>query len=123
MARRPRSTRTLHEEARRHVVAVRAFHTGLVAETHRHLHVLAAAAEHIEGLRHTRRRLDERLASAQACCRELAKLRSLRQPWHDTYRDLLRSVNRARALFHSLMKRSNRTRARSTAGGDIDKTL
>ncbi len=111
---RPRRTNEgLLEEARRQLAAVRAFHTGLVAECHRHLRVLAEFARHMDTAREERQHLPEKLASAQACCRELANLRRLRQPWRDTYDDLRHSLLRARALFRRLVETSSRKRTRT----------
>ena len=109
MSRIRRTTQALHAEADRHIAAARAFHTGLIAESQKHLHVLAGFTRHIDVLREERRHAREKLASVQACCQELVNLRRLRQPWRDTYRDLRRSLVRARALFR-ILNRSSRKR-------------
>jgi hypothetical protein len=103
-----RTSQALHEEAHRHASAARAFHAGLVAESQRHLHVLAAFSRHLNILREERRQITEKLASADACCRELANLRRLREPWRETYADFRRSLRRARTLFHRLASSSRR---------------
>ena len=108
MGRTRRSREAPHDEARRQIAAVRAFHTGLVAESHKHLHVLATFTRHVEVLREERRHVREKLASVEACCRELAMLRRLRQPWRETYDDLRHSLLRARALFRRIVKLSSR---------------
>jgi hypothetical protein len=113
MGRTRRSSEALHDEARRHIAAVRAFHTGLVAESHKHLHVLATFTRHVDALREERRHVREKLASAEACWRELANLRRLRQPWRETYQDLRRSVSRARALLRRIVKTSGGRRTRA----------
>jgi hypothetical protein len=113
MGRTRQSKETQHEEARRHIAAVRAFHTGLVAESQKHLHVLAAFTRHVDALREERRQANEKLASLQACCRELANLRRLRQPWRETYDDLRRSLFRARVLFQRIVDTSSRKRRRT----------
>ena len=92
IGRKRRSSEALHHEARRRIAALRAFHTGLVAESHKHLHVLATFTRHVEVLREERRHVRDKLASVEACCRELANLRRLRQPWRETYEDLPGSV-------------------------------
>ena len=92
---------------------MRAYHTGLVAESQKHLHVLAAFTRHVEALREERRQDHEKLASLRACCQELAKLRRMREPWRDTYEDLRRSIVRARALFQRLAALSGRKRQRT----------
>jgi len=78
MGHKRRTREELYKEARRYVAAARAFHTGLIAESHRHLHVLGALSGYVDVLRQDRRRVHEKLASVQACCRELAKLRRMR---------------------------------------------
>lgn len=110
---RKRTNDDLHDEARRYIAAVRAFHTGLVAESQKHLHVLATFTRHVDVLREERRHAHEKLASIQACCRELANLRRLRQPWRETYEDLRRSLVRARALFRRIIETSRRERTRT----------
>jgi hypothetical protein len=113
MGRTRRTKEALHDEARRYIAAARAFHTGLVAESQKHLHVLATFTRHMDVLREERRHAREKLASAEACCRELANLRRLRQPWRETYDDLRHSLVRARALFRRILERSSRTRTRA----------
>ena len=113
MGRIRRSHEALHNEARRHIAAVRAFHTGLVSESHKHLHVLAAFTRHVEVLREERRHARDKLASVEACWRELANLRRLRQPWRETYEDLRHSVSRARALFRRIVNASSDKRTRA----------
>src|SRR6266511_944247 len=110
MGRARRTKETLHDEVRRYIAAVRAFHTGLVAESHKHLHVLATFTLHMDVLREERRHAHERLESVEACCRELANLRRLRQPWRETYDDLRHSLLRARALFRRIVEGPNRKR-------------
>ena len=113
MGHKRRTREELYKEARRYVAAARAFHTGLIAESHRHLHVLGALSGYVDVLRQDRRRAHEKLASVQACCRELAKLRRMRQPWRDTYDDLRHSLVRARAVFRRLAETSSHKRTRS----------
>ena len=110
MGRTRRTKEALHDEVRRQIAAVRAFHTGLIAESHKHLHVLATFTRHVDVLRQERRHAHERLASIEGCCSELANLRRLRQPWRQTYEDLRHSLPRARALLRSLVASRQRTR-------------
>jgi hypothetical protein len=112
MGHKPRTRDELYEQARQYVAAARAYHTGLIAESHKHLHVLSALSRYVDVLRQDRRRVQEKLASVQACCRELARLRRMRQPWRDTYDDLRHSLIRARAVFQRLVKTSSRKRTR-----------
>jgi hypothetical protein len=107
-----RTKEALHQEARRHIAAVRAFHTGLVAESQKHLDVLATFARHVNVLREEGRHVRDKLESAQACCRELAHLRRLREPWRDTYDDLRHSLIRTRTLFRRLAQTTSRKRTR-----------
>lgn len=112
MSRSRRPKEALHAEARRYIAAARAFHTGLIAESQKHLHVLGTFTRHIDALREERRHAREKLASVQACCQELAKLRRLRQPWRETYDDFRHSLVRARAVFRRILGSSRkRTRA------------
>jgi hypothetical protein len=91
------------EAARRHVAALRAYHTGLVAETHRHLHVLTEMSRHIDVLRRPNGQFADKLAAAHACCRQLVRLEGLKQPWRDTYRDFRRSLHRSQALYQQIV--------------------
>src|ERR1700738_78500 len=105
------SGRRLHpQRLTRRVRAIRAFHTGLLAETHRHLHSLRQMAPCIEILRHPMRKADEKLAAVEASCRQLKAVERLRQPWRDPYRDLRDSLRRARALLRSIVGPATRTR-------------
>ena len=54
-------------------------------------------------LREERRHVRDKLASVEACCRELTNLRQLRQSWRETYEDLRHSLLRARALFRRIV--------------------
>jgi hypothetical protein len=112
MGRIRRTKEALHDDARRHIAAVRAFHTGLMAESHKHLHVLATFTRHVDVLRQEGRHVPAKLAAVEACCRELANLRRLRQPWRDTFDDLRHSLIRTRALFRRLVEASSRKRTR-----------
>jgi len=113
MGRLPRTQEALRDEARRQITAVRAFHTGLVAESHKHLRVLAMFTRHVEALREDRRQARDKLAAIRACCQELANLRRLRDPWRETYEDLRRSLVRTRALFRRLADSSRPKRTRT----------
>ena len=85
---------------------MRAFHTGLLAESHKHIHVLVTFNRHMDVLREESRQLREKVAAVESCCRELANLRRLWQPWRDTYEDLRHSLVRTRALFRRLVETS-----------------
>ena len=98
-----------------HTRAVRAFHTGLVAETYRHLHVLRAIDHHIDVLRHSERELSEKLTAAQASWRELRRLEHLKEPWRETQRDLSRNLRRLRILLERIVK-NGRARRKSARG-------
>jgi hypothetical protein len=101
-----------YSDVKRHVTALRAFHTGLIAETHRHLHALQQMVQYIDVLRHPTQPTQEKLAAAEASCRELKSLERLRQPWRDTYRDFRTSLRRARTLLRGLVGTKPRGRRR-----------
>jgi plasmid maintenance system killer protein len=88
------------------IAALRAFHTGLVSETHRHLHALRAFERHIEVLRHPHREAHSKLAAAQRSWLELRRLEQLRGPWRDTFRDFKMSLRRIHALLQQIAKHS-----------------
>jgi len=96
------------EAAKRHVAALRAFHTGLIAETHHHLYVLTRIARHIDVLRQPSRPPKQKLAAAHASCREMTRLEQLKQPWGETYRDFGRALQRVRALYREIVKSAGR---------------
>jgi len=100
----------LRDRAHQHVTAVRVFHTGLLAETQQHLHILKEIGRHIDVLR-AKRRCQEKLDAAQACFKELAKLRRLRTPWRETFADLHAHLRRVRALFHRMANARGRASA------------
>jgi len=112
MGRIRRTKETLHQEARRHIAAIRAFHTGLLAESHKHIHLLTTFNCHMDVLREEGRHVRDKLAAVESCCRGLANLRRLRQPWRDTYEDLRHSLVRTRALFRRLVEMSSQKRTR-----------
>jgi hypothetical protein len=110
MALRSERQHQQHRYVKRHISAARAFHTGLIAETYRHLHALQKMAPFIEILRHPDRRPHEKLAAATASCRELKALERMRQPWRDTYRDFRHSIQRAQAVLQSMVEPKTRAR-------------
>ena len=67
-------------------------------------------SRHVDALRTERRQPRDRLVSLQCCCRELANLRRLRDPWRETYEDLRQSLLRARRLFRKIVALSARRR-------------
>jgi hypothetical protein len=93
-----------HNAVMRHVSAARAFHTGLIAETHRHLHVLRRMARYIDVLRRSNRRATEKLTAAAASCRELRSLEELKRPWQDLHRDFRYHLRRAHALLRRIVR-------------------
>lgn len=109
MARQSARRRPPHR-LKRHVAAIRAFHAGLLSETHRHLYTLRQMAPYIDTLRHPSRLPDEKLAAAEASCRQLKALERLRQPWRDTYRDLRDRLRRVRAMLESIAGPAKRMR-------------
>jgi hypothetical protein len=94
-------------DANRHISAIRAFHTGLVAETQRHLHVLKEMGQHIDRLRSRDIPPQAKLADVRAACRQLRALEALKQPWRETYRDLR---DRLRRLFSEMVRDPTKAR-------------
>ena len=88
----------------RHIAAIRAFHTGLVAETERHLHVLDEMARHIDLLRRPHATAAAKLAAVRGACRQLRALEALKQPWREIYRDLRYRLRRARVLVARIVQ-------------------
>jgi hypothetical protein len=102
--------------AHRQTSAIRAFHTGLVAETHRHLRLLYQMADHIDILRQPERTVGEKAAAAHAAFDCVRALESLKQPWRDTFRDFRNSLRRTRAIFVALAGgRAVRKKRRATS--------
>ena len=89
----------------RHTSAARAFHTGLIADTHRLRVTLDKMVPHLDVLRRHALASSERLAAAEASCRHLKTLRRLAEAWRDTYRDLQTSVRRVRGHLRRLENR------------------
>jgi hypothetical protein len=106
----------LHAEVRRLVLSIRSFHAGLLSETDRHRHTLRALGPLIDMLRHPSRPTADKLAAAESCSRQLAKLRSLRQPWRETFNDLHRSVGEVRRFLRAIVKESSRAHDGRNAG-------
>jgi len=98
------TTRNIHEEVRRHASAARAFHTGLVADTHRRLRVLQQMAQHINVLRHQASGHADKLSATEAACRHLKTLEKLDVPWRETYLDLRRRLRQIRVHLRRLAK-------------------
>jgi len=112
----PRAQRRLIQ-ARRHIAALRAFHAGLVAETHRHLRVLLEMTEQIDLLRRPQLPPSAKLTAVHETCRQLRALELLKQPWRDTFRDFRHSLHRARTLFVDIARTQ---RSRSKPARDAD---
>ena len=87
----------LTRDVLRHASAARAFHTGLVADTHRLAEMLQKLSDHLDVMRHQHAGVAEKLKSAEASCLHLTTLGTLRDTWGETYRDLRRSVRRLRS--------------------------
>lgn len=103
----------INDPLHQHVSAVRAYHTGLVSETQRHLHVLQAFERHIDVLRHPSRLPGEKLKAAHESWRHLRRLEQLKGPWRETYKDFRGSLRRVRTLLKQMVKRAERSRARA----------
>lgn len=107
----PRDRQLIDTE--RHITAIRAFHTGLIAETQRHLRVLDDMARHIDLLRRRHTTASAKLAAVRAACRELRALEALKEPWREIYRDLRYRLHRTRVLFAKIV-RAHRPSSRRT---------
>nr|AIA11866.1 Unknown Function [uncultured bacterium] len=105
----PRKHQVVMRAVSRHVAALRAFHAGLIAETHRHLHSLQEMAPDIETLRHPAAQPPGKLAAAEAASRKLRALERLRNPWRETYRDFRHSLRRAHALLKKIASSNSKT--------------
>jgi hypothetical protein len=86
------------------VSAVRAFHTGLIAEAYRRLRLLNKMAAHIDVLRRPARD-EHKLAAVEESCRHLKSLGALGPPWRTTYRDLARHLRRVRHHLRQIVDR------------------
>lgn len=84
----------------RHVTAARAFHTDLIAETHRRLRLLANLAQHLNVLRSRESTLTERQRAAESSRLELERLEQLRRSSLSTHRDLRRALTRIHRYLH-----------------------
>ena len=90
------------------VTALRAFHTGLVSELHRHLHALKQFEPHIDVLRHPARHKREKLAAAHRSWRHLQHCEHIRASSRATYLDFKRSLRRVRVLLRLLLENERR---------------
>jgi hypothetical protein len=85
-----------------HVTAARAFHTDLIAQTHRRLRLLANLANHLHILRSRDSTLGERLNAAESSRVELERLEQLRQSSLSTHRDFRRAMRRIHAYLNRM---------------------
>jgi hypothetical protein len=106
-------------DIQRHISAIRAFHTGLIAETQRHLRVLQEMARHIDLLRSRYTPPPAKLAALRAACRQLRALEALKQPWRETYRDLRHRLRRARVMFAEIVHATRSKVPRNAAGRKV----
>lgn len=86
-----------------HIAGVRAFHTGLIAETQRRFELLKKLGEHIDCLRRPSSTRHQKLNAAEESCRRLQDLRKTYRPWHETYSDLTRYMRRVRNHLRRLV--------------------
>jgi hypothetical protein len=90
--------------AQRYASALRAFHTGLIAETQRHLRVLYQMADHIDVLRQPDRTVREKVVAAHAAFDRVRALQSLKRPWRETFQDFQVSLRQARTILLGLAR-------------------
>jgi hypothetical protein len=93
-------------DLKQHISAVRAFHTGLVAEAQRRLYLLSRIGPHIDVLRRPNVAAHHKLNAAEESCKHLHALGQMRQPWHATYRDLARHLRQLRNHLRRLVART-----------------
>ena len=94
----------------RHVSAARAFHTGLLADTHRLRDALTVLAKHLDVIRQRRTGIAEKLDAADASCLQLKILETLGDSWRETYCDLRGSVHRVRLHLRRVARAKGPTR-------------
>ena len=94
----------------RHASAARAFHTGLLADTHRLRDVLNVLTKHLGVIRQQRTGIAEKLDAAEASCLQLKILETLGDSWRETYCDLRGSVHRVRFHLRRVAGVKRRTR-------------
>ena len=102
------AARVAFRRVHKYVTAIRAFHTGLISETHRHLHAIRGLERDIDVLRHPTCEPREKLAAVHRATRQLQSVDELKQPWRDTLRDLKRSLRRAEALLRKIVEGDRR---------------
>ena len=95
----------LTNPVRRHISAARAFHTGLVADTHYRLRVLARLAAHLDVLRNHHSTFREKLIAAECSRQHLEAFEQLRHSSIATYRDLRSAIHRIHRHLNRLAKR------------------
>jgi hypothetical protein len=91
--------RRSHIDLTQHISAVRAFHTGLIAEAQRRRHLLSTMAPHVDRLRHPHAGISAKLSAIEQYWRHLKELGRMELPWNATHQDLARSMRR---LHHHL---------------------
>jgi hypothetical protein len=84
------------DNVRKHTSAARAFHTGLVADTHRLRLVLDKMRPHLDLLRRGTTSDADKLSAAEASCRHVVTLKKYSVAWRETYLDLHASLRRLR---------------------------
>jgi hypothetical protein len=105
----------LPEHTHRHVTSARAFHTDLIAQTHRRLRVLVNLARHLDVLRSRDSTLEEKLNAASSSSKHLELLEQLRRSSNETYRDFRTAVGRIRAHLSRLAAGTLRVRRQEPA--------
>jgi hypothetical protein len=110
---RMRRRHELTDAVRRHISAARAFHTGLLADTHQLKAGLHKLAKHLDVLRHQGPGVEEKLKAAEASCLHTKTLEKLHRAWRETHLDLRRSLRHVRYHFRHVAfsrgRRANRT--------------
>jgi hypothetical protein len=85
---------SLPRHVHRHISAARAFHSGLIADTHRRLRVLMNLARHLDVLRSRKSTPAEKAAAAETSRQHLDMFEQLWRSSRETYRDLKNAIKR-----------------------------
>jgi hypothetical protein len=100
------AARALQFTIQQHVRAARAFHTGLIAETQRHLEILERLEQPLDVLRRPNLFRRETLSAVDESCRLMRRLEEMKHPWRETYRDFRESVQKIRGLLRRRLRRA-----------------
>ena len=98
-----------------HITAARAFHTDLIAETHRRLRLLTNLAHHLHILRSRDSTLTERLTAAESSRADLERLEESRHASLPIHRDFRRAMRRIHGHLRRMATSERAATARSSS--------